>query len=112
MKLPVVRLIKCVGTKYIARSEKTKQYTRLVYKTGQHCNTYIVVKPSENVAKFKYLGMILINENSIHEGIMSRFNTWNSCQQSTQNFLSSHLPCKNTKINIKNYTFAYSFVWV
>ena len=101
MKLQVVRLIKCVGTKHIVRSEKTKRYTHLVYKTGQHCNTYIGVKSSENVAKFKYLGMILINENSIHEGIMSGFNSQNSCQQSTQNLLSSHLPHKNTNINIK-----------
>jgi len=100
MKLQVVRLIKCVGTKNIIRSEKTKLYTRLVYKTGQHCNTYISVKSSENVAKFKYLGVIQINENSIHEGIMSRFNSRNSCQHSTQNLLSSNLPCKNTKINI------------
>jgi len=62
---------------------------------------YIRVKSSENVTKFKYLGMILINENSIHERIMSRFNSQNSCKHSTQNLLSSHLPCKNTKINIK-----------
>ena len=63
--------------------------------------TYIGVKSCANVAKFKYLGMILINENSIHEGIMSGFNSWNSCEHSNQNLLSSHLPCKNTKINTK-----------
>ena len=93
MKLQVVRLIKCVGTKNIVRSEKTRQYTCLVHKTGQHCNTHTGVKSSENVVKFKYLGVIQINENSIHEGIMSGFNSWNSCQHSTQNLLSSHLPC-------------------
>lgn len=100
MKLQVVRLIKCVGTKNIVRSEKTKRYTCLVYKTGQYCDTYISAKSSENVAKFKHLGVIQINEKNIHEGIMSRFNSRNSCQHSTENLLSSNLPCKNTKINI------------
>jgi hypothetical protein len=101
MKLQVVRLIKCVGTKHIVRSEKTERYTCLVYKTGQHCNTNISVKYSENVSKFFYFGMILINENYMHEGIKSGLNSWNSCQHSTKNLLSSHLPCKNTNINIK-----------
>jgi hypothetical protein len=50
------------------------------------------------VAKFKYLGTILIND--IHDEIKSRLNSGNGCYYSVQNLLSSRLISKNLKIKI------------
>jgi hypothetical protein len=52
----------------------------------------------ERVEQFKYLGTTLTKENSIHEEIKSRLKSRNSCYHSVQNFLSSNLLSKNTKL--------------
>jgi hypothetical protein len=62
-------------------------------KTGNKC--------FENVAQFRYLGMIIANQNLIQEEIKSRLNSGNSCYHSVRCPLSSRLLSKN--VNIRMY---------
>jgi hypothetical protein len=43
------------------------------------------------VAKFRYLGMRVTNQNLIYKEIKRRLNLGNACYHSVQNLLSSHL---------------------
>ena len=54
----------------------------------------------ERVEKFKYLGTMLTNKNSIQEEIKSRLKVGNACCYSVQNLLSSSLLSKKLKIKI------------
>jgi hypothetical protein len=53
------------------------------------------------VAKSKYLGMTVTNQNLIQEEIKRGLNSGNACYHSVQSLLSFDLLSKNVKIRIK-----------
>jgi ribosomal protein S2 len=67
---------------------------------GQNHDIMIAKRCFENVAKFRYLGTTITNENLIQEEIKRRLNLGNACYHSVQNLLSCRLLSKNIKIRI------------
>jgi hypothetical protein len=70
-------------------AEKTK-YMIMSYhlNSGQNQNIRIVNESFEKVAKFRYLGMTLTNQNDIHDEIKSRLNSGNACYYSVHDLSS------------------------
>jgi hypothetical protein len=70
-------------------------------KIGQKHSIKIANTSFENVAKFKYLGTTLTDQNCVHEEIKNRLNSRNACYHSVQSLLSSRLLSRNVKVKKK-----------
>jgi hypothetical protein len=64
---------------------------------GQNCNIKIANRSFKNVAKFRYLGMTVTNQNLVKEEIKRRLN---ACYHLLQNLLPSPLLSKIIKTKI------------
>jgi hypothetical protein len=81
--------------------EKTKyMLVSRCQKAGQKQSIKIGNRSFETVAKFKYLGTRLTDQNCIHEEIKSGLNSGNACYHSVQSLLSSRLLSRNVKVKI------------
>jgi uncharacterized protein YlxP (DUF503 family) len=60
--------------------EKTKyMLVSRIQKTGQKYTIKIANRSFEDVAKFRYLGITLTDQNHMHEETKSRLNSGNAC---------------------------------
>jgi hypothetical protein len=69
-------------------------------KAGRKHNINRANRSSEGVAKFKYFGTTLTDQNCMQEVIKSRPNSGNACYHSVQSLLSSRLLSRNVKVKI------------
>jgi hypothetical protein len=69
-------------------------------KAGGKHSIKIANRSFEDVAKFKYLGTTLTDQNSMHEEINSSLNSGNACYRSVQSLLSSRLLSRHVKVKI------------
>jgi hypothetical protein len=82
-------------------AEKTKYMIMSRHpNSGQNQNIWIASESFENVAKFRYLGTTLTNQNDTHDEIKSRLNSGNDGYRSVQNIWFSRLILKKLKIKI------------
>jgi hypothetical protein len=81
-------------------SEKTKCMLMSRKKAGQVHGIKIANRSLEGVAKLKYLGTTLTDQNCMQEEIKSRLNSGNACYHSVQSLLSSRMLSRNVKVKI------------
>jgi hypothetical protein len=81
-------------------SEKTKYMLMSHKKAEQKLRIRIVNRSFEGVAKFKYLGTTITDQNCMQEEIKSRLNSRNACYHSAQSVLSSRLLSRNVKVKL------------
>jgi hypothetical protein len=67
-------------------------------KRGQKYSIKLATRSFENVAKFKYLGKTLTDQNCMLEEINSRLNSGNACYSSVQGLPSSRMLPGNLKV--------------
>jgi hypothetical protein len=67
---------------------------------GQKHSIKIGNRSFEDVAKFRYLGTTLTDQNCMHEEFKSRLNSGNACYHLVHSVLSSCLLSKNVKVKI------------
>jgi hypothetical protein len=79
-------------TKYLLMSRSQK--------IGQKHSIKIANRFFEDVAKFKYLGTTLTDQNYMHEEIKNRINSGNACYHSVQSLLPSRLLSGKVKLKI------------
>jgi hypothetical protein len=66
--------------------------------TGKNNNIKASSKSCERVELFRYLGIAVTNQNSIHEEIKSRLKSGNGYYHSVQNIVSYNLLFKKYKL--------------
>jgi hypothetical protein len=69
-------------------------------KAGQKHRIKIANRCLEGVAKFRYLGTTLTDQNYMHDEIKSRLNSGNACYHSVQSLLPSCLLSRNVKVKM------------
>jgi hypothetical protein len=81
--------------------KKTKHRLMSRYqKAGEKRNIKIENRSFEDVAKFRYLGKTLTDQDCKHEEIKSRLNSGNAWYHSVQSLLSSRLQSRNVKVKM------------
>jgi hypothetical protein len=81
--------------------EKTKYMLMSRYqRSGQKHSINIANRSFEDVAKCRYLGKTLTDQNCMREDINTRLNSVKACYRSVHSLLSSRLLSRNLKVKI------------